>query len=437
MSEQDGTQFTTLPRPTNGDKERWKAYWKAQGQEWRTEPEIDDERQKYLTERRNIKPDIEKGIYPFKDIKMSLSRADIEWLLATHESGNMHGPVDWNDEKQRKREGLDMRGADLSRIDLCQLPLARLRGGLTWNERPSFTEEQRYMAVVLMKNADLYNAHLEGANLGDAQLEEAVLERAQLKEAVLIGAHLERAHMGGAHLEQSLLMEAYLEKADLRSIHLGDEKQKSPLMADIHWNDTNLAVVKWSQIEMLGDEYEASQKTHNGKVKSREIRLEENDQAVRANRQLAIALQTQGLNEDAARFAYRAQVLQKRVYRFQILQHGVKFRQRRGMLGAWFFSWFLFLLAGYGYRPGRSVLWYLAVVFGFAVAYFSFGHLPFLPDALVFSLTSFHGRGFFPGLGSENSLHNPLVVLAASEAVIGLFIEISFIATFTKRFFGS
>jgi hypothetical protein len=58
------------------------------------------------------------------------------------------------------------------------------------------------------------------------------------------------------------------------------------------------------------------------------------------------------------------------------------------------------------------------------------------PDALVYSLTSFHGRGFLPGLGSETTLHNPLIVLAASEAVVGLFVEISFIATFTQRYFG-
>ena len=58
------------------------------------------------------------------------------------------------------------------------------------------------------------------------------------------------------------------------------------------------------------------------------------------------------------------------------------------------------------------------------------------PDAFVYSLTSFHGRGFFPGLEAKLSLHDPLVMLAALEAVIGLFIEISFIATFTQRYFG-
>jgi len=175
---------------------------------------------------------------------------------------------------------------------------------------------------------------------------------------------------------------------------------------------------------MLADEYKAKQKKHNGKMLDREIQSVELERAVRANRQLAVALQSQGLNEIASRFAYRAQKLQRIVLR------------RQKNFGQYLFSLFLDLLAGYGYRPGRSVLWYLAVIFGFALAYFAIGHLPFFPDAFVFSLTSFHGRGFFPGLGNENSLHNPLVILAAFEAVVGLLIEISFIATFTQRFFG-
>ena len=146
--------------------------------------------------------------------------------------------------------------------------------------------------------------------------------------------------------------------------------------------------------------------------------------AVRANRQLAVAFQAQGLNEDAAHFAYRAQKLQRLVLR----------RQRK--FGQYFFSLLLDLLAGYGYHPVKTLFWYLLVIGGFATAYAVFGHLPPFPDALVFSFMSFHGRGFFPSLAGDTSLHNPLVVLAAAEAVIGLFIEASVIATFTQRFFG-
>jgi hypothetical protein len=80
---------------------------------------------------------------------------------------------------------------------------------------------------------------------------------------------------------------------------------------------------------------------------------------------------------------------------------------------------------------------YLLMIIGFAAAYHFFGGLSFYPpDAFVYSLTSFHGRGFFPGLQNNHSLHDPLIVLAALEAVIGLIIEASFIATFTQRYFG-
>ena len=50
MSEQDGRQATVIQRPTTNDSEAWKAYWEAKDQPWRTKPEIDPERQKYLDE---------------------------------------------------------------------------------------------------------------------------------------------------------------------------------------------------------------------------------------------------------------------------------------------------------------------------------------------------------------------------------------------------
>ena len=80
---------------------------------------------------------------------------------------------------------------------------------------------------------------------------------------------------------------------------------------------------------------------------------------------------------------------------------------------------------------------YLFVVFGFMglyllVAYAGATHLSW-DEALVLSVSSFHGRGFFL---QNVTLGDAFVRLAASEAVLGLLIEISFIATFTQRFFG-
>ena len=441
LSKQDGTQATSLEPPANSDPATWKTYWKNQGQPWRTEPEIDAERQKYLAERLNIIPIIEKGIYPFKDIK--LCRPDIEWLLANHEEGR--GPIDWSDERQRERLGLDLRGADLRGIDLNHLPLARIQAGLATRDWWNATNQERSEAGAHLEEAILDWAHLEGASFRWAYLEGthffgAYMQEARLRGATLSGAVLRRAHLEGASLCWAYVGGKLIPKklpsanftgaffdttTHLDGIILGDEQLGVISLVDVSWGNVNLAVIDWAPVKMLGDEHNAyyqEWQDRAGKDKNRLIRGFQ--AAVRANRQLAIALEAQGLNEEASRFAYRAQKLQGRVAR------------RQGKYGQYLFSFFLDLLAGYGYRPRRSILWYFIIILGFAAAYFVFGHLPLLPDALVFSLTSFHGRGFFPGLGNETSLQNPLVVLAAFEAVVGLLIEISFIATFTQRFFG-
>ena len=74
---------------SDDDRQVWTAYWTAQGMAWRSEPEIDEERKGILARRLTIQPDIQKGIYPFKGEK--LDRKDVEWLLATHNSGGKVG----------------------------------------------------------------------------------------------------------------------------------------------------------------------------------------------------------------------------------------------------------------------------------------------------------------------------------------------------------
>lgn len=414
MSEQDGTQVSTPKHPANDDIEGWRAYWEAQGQPWRTEPEIDQVRQAYLNERFAIMPDIEQGIYPFKDIK--LSRADVEWLLAAHENGR--GPVDWSDGGLQERKGVDLRGADLRYVNLSRLPLTGMYGALSWKEWLAATPEQREAAVTCLEGADLSFTHLD--------------------RAILRGAHLEKATLYGAHLEGAVLKRAFFDSStQLGKIVLGSKRFGVASLADVHWDGVNLAEVDWEFVKALGEEQNAHwQKRHDGLNSNKEKQYKEYQRAVRANRQLASVLQGQGLNEEAVRFAYRANVLQRQVlwlYRFQ--PHS-KLLQRVHTLVACLFLLFIDWLAGYGYRPMRSLCWYLVIICGFASTYYALGHLPFFPDAFVFSIMSFHGRGFFPSLSGETNLHNPLVVLAAFEAVIGLFIEISFIATFTQRFFG-
>ena len=531
--------------PATDDRAAWRLWWRSQRQNWRIEPEVSPERQALLAERRAMAPDVRNSVYPFAG--MSLTRADVEWLLATHENGR--GPVLWDDLSQRDRVGLDLRGADLRGVSLRGLPLTRLVGGLAgatdeqiaaaaihlersdlreaqlqgadlrgaWLEgaraenahlelaqcvraemkqidlrhaslqgaslREAFMEKANLFEAHLegatlsgtrLKAASLSGAHMEGASIGGARLEGAFLRNTHLEGARLYGARLDRASLIGAHLEGAMVRRAHLEGASLASVSLGgkrmdaadlarirqwapdfpevlrpadiqrtfydtasvldnlslgDKQHGYAELADVHWGDANLAVVRWidgRNAIVLGDEREARQRINSdGKRKTRAERLTDLERAVRANRQLAVALQAQGLNEDAGRFAYRAQVLQAQVLR----------RQYR--IGQYLFSRFLDLLAGYGYRPWRSLVAYLLVIAGFALTYFIQGTIsgPHLAwnEALIISLTAFHGRGFFP---EQFRPGDPQSAIAAIEAVIGLLIEICFIATFTQRFLG-
>jgi uncharacterized protein YjbI with pentapeptide repeats len=467
---------------------------------------------------------------------VKLNRADVEWLLATHENG--HGPIDWSDEHQRQREGLDLRGALLLKVDLHGLPLAHVKGGRWGSQSPPLWAtvhghddygssvqlqkanlkgaqlQEAYLSSAQLEGANMQGAQLQGADLREAHLQEANLVKAGLQEAHLSGAclkeaelslaQLQGAHLIGAQLQKARLIRTELQGADLLAAKLqeadlygaqlqganlgaaklqeanlfgaqlqgaqfvetqfektqlgnsrfADKNGVGPCVADVIWGDTNLAVVDWSQVKILGDEYEAKRKKYTeksgservGQRKTQKDQLMDYEVAVRANRQLAVVLQAQGLNEQAARFAYRAQLLQRRVFWFEMVQPKVKLRQRGQAIGAWFFSWFLYLLAGYGYKPLRSFLAYLFVIIGFAISYYLLGlhdvvgpHHVFGPyhltwyEAIVVSMTAFHGRGFF---ANQFQPGDPQAFVAAFEAFVGLIIEVTLIATLTRRLFG-
>ena len=172
------------------------------GQYWRTETEFAPERQKELERCRALVPDIQRGIYPFKGMK--LSRADMEWLLAIHENGR--GPVDWSDESQRNREGLDLRGVDLRQVSLEGLPLARIHGGLTLFNRGILAENRELpdMAALFMEGANLRGTQLQGASLNYTQLRGADLRLTKLQRSYLIHAQLQDVDLRRAQSKESI-----------------------------------------------------------------------------------------------------------------------------------------------------------------------------------------------------------------------------------------
>jgi uncharacterized protein YjbI with pentapeptide repeats len=533
---------TEPQRPNINEREAWPVYWQAQGMTWRGEPEIDEQRQQFLAERRDIVPDLVRGVFPFGGI--TLTRGDIEWLLATHVSLGVYGPVVWDEEKvkpdEQRRVGLDLRGAHLEGLVLALLPLARLRGGLSMRElnqsqttnltdtalaldRAAVHMEKAILYLAELTDAQLQGAHLEQANLISAHLEKASLSWAHIDYANLSGTHLEGAHLGLAHLERCQAPGAHLEGAalfnlrasgadffeahmeatdcngadftgarfggaflhganlstarlegavfdsahlegrevpadDLARIHqwapkypatlpsadlrgvvfdsrsslretvLGDAERGAVALVDARLDGVNLAVVDWTQVQVLRDEQEARSTTsEDGKNKEAIARLAQFRAAARANRQLAVALRDQGLNEEADHFAYRA----------QILHHEVLRRQRA--LGPRLFSLFLWVVSGYGYRLRNILTTYIGVLLLFTVIYWLMGVHSFrgepgvqaLWDSFLVSLSAIHGRTTFEQLGAWSST----AWVAAVESVLGIIVEGVFVAMLIQRFF--
>jgi len=255
-----------------------------------------------------------------------------------------------------------------------------------------------------LENANLREAQLAGANLSNANLEGAQLDGAQLTGANLSGARLDR----DTRLNDATLVGISVDQSTLDS--------------------TNLTVLSWEGVAPLGEEVEAhAAKDQLGGRKNRASRMVEYETAVRAKRLLATSLRAQGLVDNADVFAYRAQIMQRKL----------NFRRRR--FGRWLVSWDLAAMAGYGYR-----LWRIFVAYGLVLAVFagifwalgvhSYGAEPWyqaLWDSFLVSLSAIHGRAVFEQLGAWT----PAAWVAAIESVVGIVIEGVFVAMPIQRLF--
>ncbi len=386
---------------------------------WRVEPEISRLRQDVLRRRLSIESDVERGQYPFKGVR--LSRADVEWLLAEHEGGL--GPVDWADPDQRRRDGIDLRGADLSGVNLSYLPFARCRGGLTPDEyMPVFGNHLWHssQAAIDLRGANLFQTHLEGSTLTWAHLEDASFERSYLQQADLSDAHMARTSLRRAQLSgANLRFCTFDDRSNLNYAQLSSAAEGCVRVGDTSWGGANLALIDWAAIDMLGDE-ETAHSVKRDETRTQADRVTAYRTAVRANRQLAVALLAQGASEESARFAYRANRLERNVLRYN------------HKYARYAFNFTLDILAGFGYRPVRTLVIYLATIVAFALMYFVITGAS-LSEAFTFSVTSFHGRGIIP---SRDSVSTGSAQLSMAEGVIGLVVEAALIATFTQRFVG-
>lgn len=286
-----------------------------------------------------------------------------------------------------------------------------------------------------LTGVQLLHAALGDVNLVEAQLQDAVLWGANLRGAILHGANLRGAVLLGADLRGAELGTAHLDDADLRWSRMdadtvldGTHISHLTLLGDVKWSEASLMLMTWDNAPQIGDEHWASGVCKDGPRPGwKEKQAYEFRDAARAYRQLAVALRGQGMNEFADGYTYRAQVMQREVFRW------------RKRWGSFAFSWFLCLVSGYGYRLWRIVATYAAIVLTFALIFWMLGIHSFhhesgiqaLWDSFLVSLSAIHGRTTFEQLGAWS----PAAWTAAVESVLGIVIEGVFVAMLIQRFF--
>jgi uncharacterized protein YjbI with pentapeptide repeats len=321
-------------------------------------------------------------------IRATFTNADLTNAVLTR--ANMDGA----DLGEAKLGNADMSQAQLANAQLQQLDLrtVRLSGAQMTNA---------FLSEVNARDCDLSGADLSAAHLTGAHLEGANLSRANLSNAILTGAGLSRA----------ILTRANVDGAIFSSLDVLDE-----FITGKRTKDADLSRAAWG---------ESAAKSPQDAQNAEEQIAAWQDQ-VRVNNLIADSLRKRGMLVEAA--AYRLQA--------QRAQRHILWRSRKYF--AWLFSGALNVLSGYGERPLRAFVAYLIVIAGFAGLNFVLtnfvisGEVPLeIGQSLLLSFAAFHGSGLLP---ASMSLTNQLSGVAALESLVGLIIEVIFIATFTRRF---
>lgn len=473
----------TKPK-SNDDRDGWQRYWAANGMPWRTEPLIDAERQHLLAQRivpgrdadtmgTRLHPKARQTYREWtKQERIKFNRADVEWLIAARSVRSAAG-LDRTRETHDSAHAecdyvLDLNGVDLREVDLTNLSLTctsaadadfrgawfdsrnRLDGLQLGNQRRDaygIATSKRAFSILLIFIVRWLWAGVRIVVMAGALqfLLLGVMDLVpQFSITIFPSSPFPEELDGVSWIVVALFILAFYASDGIGAVNLSDTypfvgrfagigpdsyDARSALLSNVHWNDVDLTVVDWQCLSVLGDEIRAKSIASGRRgLQTRwahwQSVVSAYEQAERTYRYLIAQLRSQGMTREAERFTLRALRVHRTVMwrRFEFVP----------ALGSLLLDW----ICGYGYRPFNIAVVYALVLECFQIAYAAVaahtGHPLTLPEALVVSISAFHGRGF---LSATIQPSDPQAVLAAIEAVLGLLLEVTFIATFTQRVF--
>lgn len=274
-------------------------------------------------------------------------------------------------------------------------------------------------------NVNCKNANFGFSNLANANFSGADMRSCNLFHANLRGSYLDNADLSGSHLLGCDLTAARLWHADLKGTNLAE--------ADLSGADllhANLSLVKFWNANIKG----AKLLTKHNFLKSKgrvfsKYAIDEQGlvSAAEGYRNLKQYFMSTGRYDDASWASFKEKQLQRK----RLLRDGNI---------AYIPSLIMALMCGYGEKPYRVILFSIAVIFLYAILYYTTGaiiihagmgaHGGFW-NSLYFSIVTFTTLGF----GDITPKLKPFFqMLTGTEAILGAFTMGLFVFTLARKY---
>ncbi len=316
--------------------------------------------------------------------------------------------------------GWDWSEADLSGWNLEGLKLSN-KGNIANLQNANFSRAN-------LENINLASANLEKAYFGGTNLKNAILRESVLKGAYLRGAILENATLHKSCLQGADMIGANLQNAKLWSSNLQRAKLQRTNLKNTGFNEkTILHDVNWYQCQIDNSTLKLADNQLDKKV----IQEKNNDykKAREVYRNLKNYFRQEGMFNISGEYYYREKLME------------TKCNWKNKKYFKWTFNMFFNLVAGYGERPGRVIIWWAGIIFSFAYIYY---HCNGIYNGIAYNITSYNPKFLetlyfsivtFTTLGFGDLVPKPgfFQLLASFEALLGAIFMAMFIFVFARK----
>ena len=298
------------------------------------------------------------------------------------------------------------------------------------------------------KNSNLHGANLEGAelsfvdfrnvffmsaNLSHASISEANLENAKLFGAVLVEttcsfSNLKNTDFRKSKIIKSFLNEDNLQQADFRGAVLRKTDLTSSDLKEAKFDK----YTKLRKVRMYNCSLERS--TLKNAVKNLDkIIIQERENRYEEGKQIYLLLKNyfkqEGVYDISGEYYYREKLME------------TKFNWKEKKYLQWIGNMFFNLVAGYGERPLRVLIWWVGIILGYSFIYYFYNGIyirmanniasfnPKFLEALYFSIVTFTTLGF----GDLAPKPGFFQLFASFEALLGAIFMAMFIFVFARK----